>query len=282
MSDRLYEALNDHAGFYLEGSRLLAAGQTAYQAYEIWETPQWGRLLRLDGYFMTAEREEFFYHESLIHVAATAHPAPRRALVIGGGDGGSSEELLKHPGIEQVVLVELDGQVVELAREFLPSIHRGAFDDPRLALRIEDGMDYVRRGGPAFDLIALDLTDPIGPAAALYAPAFLNDCRKRLSPGGALVLHIGAPLFAPARVAGLLGNLRQAFATVTPYFVYLPLYGSLWGMAVAADGFDPRGVDAATLDARLQARGLSDLQFYNGATHHALFALPNHLATLCA
>ena len=104
MSQRLSEGLNEHAGFYLEAGQLLAAGDTAFQRYEVWETPLWGRLLRLDGFFMTAEREEFFYHESLIHVAATAHPAPRRALIIGGGDGGSTEELLKHSTIDEVVL----------------------------------------------------------------------------------------------------------------------------------------------------------------------------------
>jgi spermidine synthase len=282
---RLSEGLNEYAGFYLDGGEMLVAGETAYQRYEVWDTPLWGRLLRLDDFFMTAEREEFFYHESLIHVPTTAHPNPRRALIIGGGDGGSTEELLKHACIDEVVLVELDGGVIDLAREYLGTIHRGAFDDPRVELRVEDGMAYVRRQSPGaandFDLIVLDLTDPIGPATALYAPDFLTDCKARLGNDGALVLHIGAPVFERERVRGMLANVRQVFNKVSPYFVYIPLYGSLWGMIVASDSLDPRLPDAALLEARLAERGVSALQYYNGEVHHAMFALPNYLRQLC-
>src|SRR5438876_939609 len=118
---------------------------------------------------MTSEREEFVYHETLIHPTLTAHPSPRRVLVIGGGDGGAAEEALKHPSIEELVMVELDGKVVEIAKEYFGAIHRGVFDNPKLKLLIEDGLKYLAETKEKFDYIALDLPDPIGPATALYA-----------------------------------------------------------------------------------------------------------------
>lgn len=283
-SRRLDEALGPGAGFFFVGARLLEAGETPYQRYEVWDTPSLGRLFRLDGYFMTSERDEFFYHENLIQPAAISHPAPRRALIIGGGDGGSAEELFKHPTMERVVLVELDGKVIDIAREHLSGVHRGALDDPRLELHIADGLEYVRHTAPArqerFDLIVLDLTDPVGPAAELYGERFLRECRTLLAPGGALTLHTGAPFFQPERVAGLVRQLRQIFPRVSPYFVYVPLYGSLWGMACASDALDLRTLDAHAIDRRIADRALSHLQYYNGATHHSVQALPNFIRAL--
>ncbi|HRP95937.1 MAG TPA: polyamine aminopropyltransferase [Rhodocyclaceae bacterium] len=280
----LCEDLNEYAGFFIRPARLLDAGRSEYQDYEVWDTEQFGRLFRLDGCFMTSERDEFFYHENLIHVPAVTHPAPRHALIIGGGDGGSAEELFKHPSMEQVVLVELDAKVVEIARTHLSIVHHGALDDPRLELCVEDGLRYVRERAPAdgrrFDLIVLDLTDPVGPAEALYEEAFFRDCKALLSAHGALVLHIGAPIFQPQRLVRLMHNLRAVFRKVCPYFTYIPLYGSQWGMACASDTLDPTVLSEAEVDRRIGARGLSQLQYYNGAVHRAQFALPNYLREL--
>ena len=282
----LVEALNEDAGHYLRKGRLIEAGETPYQSYEVWETPGFGRLFRLDGYFMTSERDEFFYHENLIHVPCVAHPAPRSALIIGGGDGGSADELFKHPSMTRVVLVELDDKVVDIARKHLPTVHNGSLDDPRVELRFADGLVYVRETAPAegsrFDLIVLDLTDPIGPAEALYTEAFFEDCKRLLTEHGALSLHIGAPVFQPERVRDLVTRLRKVFRHVAPHFHYIPLYGSLWGMACAADSLDPTALDAATVDARIAERALPALQYYNGQTHHASFAQPNYLKQLLA
>ena len=159
--------------FFRKGT-LLEEGKTLFQAYEVWDTPQFGKLFRLDGYFMTSERDEFFYHENMVHPALVTHPDPKAVLIIGGGDGGSAEEVFKHPSIERIVLVELDKGVIDLARRFFGSIHRGSLDDPRMEILIEDGLKYVREIGPGrgdeFDIIILDLTDPIGPATELTLP----------------------------------------------------------------------------------------------------------------
>ena len=145
--------------------RRLLTRQTPYQLLEVLESKHLGRTLRLDGCFMTSDADEFFYHETLVHPAALAHPDPRSALVIGGGDGGALEELLKHRTIERATLVELDREVVDVSREYLPKIHRGALDDQRVTLRFEDGMKFVSTTDERFDLIYLDLTDPGTPAS---------------------------------------------------------------------------------------------------------------------
>ena len=281
---RIHEALHDEAGFFFYGAALLDAGQTPYQSFEVWNSPLLGTFFRLDGAFMTSERDEFFYHENLIHPAAITHPEPRNALIIGGGDGGAAEELLKHPSIEHVSLVELDGKVIEIARTHLQAVHRGALDNPRLRIHVTDGLNFVRqtapRAGERFDLIILDLTDPVGPAAELYTEAFLRDCKALLTPGGAMTLHVGAPFFHPDRVRQHIADLDQVFHQVTPLFVHIPLYGALWGMAIASDTLDPLALTASEVEARIRARGLAELQYYNGNTHHALAALPNYIRQL--
>jgi spermidine synthase len=282
----LTEWLSEDAGYFIKAGRLLEAGESPWQRYEVWETPRFGRLFRLDGCFMSSERDEFHYHENLIHVSAMAHDGVRRALILGGGDGGSAEELLKHPTIERVVIVELDEKIVDISRRYLRGVHHGALDDARVDVRIGDGLRYVKVDGPAaancYDLIVLDLTDPVGPAEMLYSEDFFRACRALLAAGGALSLHLGAPHFQSERVRALVQRLRRVFACVRPYFLHIPLYGSLWGLATASDRLDPLVPDADDIDRRLAERRIGELQHYNGAVHHAQFALPNHLRTLLA
>jgi spermidine synthase len=138
------EYLTNDWGFFIRSAREFERFRSPYQAVEVHDSADFGKLFRLDGHFMTSERDEFFYHEMLVHTAALAHPAPERALVVGGGDGGSAEELLKHPSIKSVTLAEIDVAVVDVSRKYLRAVHKGALDDPRLSLRITDGFAYVR------------------------------------------------------------------------------------------------------------------------------------------
>ena len=284
MSEPRYvaERLTPDFGFYLREGRLLAQKQSTYQLIEVFDNALFGRVMRIDGCFMTSERDEFFYHEPMVHLPAMAHPGPRSALVVGGGDGGAVEELLKHPGMERVVLAELDADVVQLAREWLGHIHRGAFDDPRMELRIGDARALIASCGERFDQIVLDLTDPFGPALDLYTVEFYQDCRRALNPGGVLSLHLGSPIHLPGSMARIAASLRAAFPIVRPYLQYVPLYGTLWCMAMASDTTDPALLDATEVEARIAARGLQDLQLYNGATHQALLAQPNFVRALLA
>ena len=276
----LVEALNDSTGFHIRASRLIAEKRTQYQTLQVYDTPHYGKLFRLDGYNMTSEKEEFVYHENLVHPALTAHAAPKKVLVIGGGDGGSSEEALKHPSVEQVTMCEIDEDVIKVAKEHFHAVHNGVFDNPKLRVLVGDGMKFVRETAEKFDLIALDLNDPMGPAEALYSAEFFQQCRHALAPGGALVLHIGAPVARPERVAELAQRLNGIFRIVRPYTMYIPLYGAQWAMAVCSDKLDPKSFTADEIDRRIEQRGLQDLRFYNGETHEGVFALPNFVRDL--
>ena len=281
MTERIFERLTDASGMYFEAT-LVERRRTPYQLLEVYDTPELGRIFRLDGFNMTSERDEFFYHENLVHPAAIAHPGPREALVIGGGDGGSSEELLKHATIRRVHMAELDPVVIEVAKAQFERVHRGAFDDPRLEVSVGDGLEYLRDTKARYDLVAMDLTDPVGPSAALYSAGTFRLARRAMADGGALVLHVGSPFSHPERVRETLASLRSVFRIVAPYFVHIPLYGANWGFACASDALDPRGLDPAEADRRIRERGVGDLQFYNGEIHRSLFAVPNYARTLVA
>ncbi len=270
----LLENLNATSVYGFRFKRQLLNTQTAYQHLELLESQDLGLTLRLDDSLMTSEADEFFYHEALIHPAAIAHGAPRNALIIGGGDGGALEELLKHP-LQAVTLIELDQGVVDVAREHLHSIHRGAFDDPRVTVRIADGADFVASTDQRFDLVYLDLTDPETPAGPLYTREFFQRCKGVLAPGGALVLHLGAPFYESEQVRQLNAAVASEFAHVRGYGLHIPLYGAYWALTVASDQLDAKAVDQTVVEQRLQQRGIHDLQYYNAEVHGALFALPN-------
>jgi spermidine synthase len=231
---------------------------------------------------MTSEKEEFVYHENLVHPALTAHNAPKRVLIIGGGDGGSSEEALKHPSVESVTMVEIDADVIEVAKQHFQAVHNGVFENPKLRVLVEDGMKFVRESQEKFDLVALDLNDPVGPATALYSLEFFQQLRQVLAPGGALTMHLGSPVAQPQRVAELAQRLTSVFRIVRVYTMYIPLYGSLWAMAVCSDKLDPKAFTADEIDRRIETRKLQDLRFYNGETHEGVFALPNFVRDLVA
>lgn len=277
---RLDEALTATSGVYVEASTLVASHQSPFQLIEIFDTPDWGRLMRIDGVNMTSTRDEFFYHENLIHPAAITHPNPATALIIGGGDGGAAEELLKYSSIVSCDLCELDGAVIEMAKTHLVDIHHNVFADPRLQVTVGDGLAFINNTDVSYDLIYLDLTDPIEEAAALYTPDFYRRCRHVLSHGGALTLHIGSPFSHPDRVKASIGNLGAVFGHVVPYFVHIPTYGATWGFAVASDSINISAIDAVSVNAMLDARHIGQRQFYNGEMHQAMQALPEYVKAL--
>lgn len=280
---KLIEALGPDVAMEIVGRRRLSAGRSPHQTYEAWDTASpFGRLYRLDEAFMAAEGDEFIYHENLVFPAAMTHPNPRSALILGGGDGGSARRLLLLPSMARILMVELDAQVVRLARDHLAAIHGGSLDDPRVEIRYQDALQFLGGGTvrERFDLILFDLTDPGGPAAPLYQPPFLRRCREALTEGGILTLHTASPFFQPERLRTLLDALRQAFPVVRPYFFPAPLYGGWWGMACASEGPDPAALPAIEANDRLVGRGIGDLRYYNGNVHEAQFVLPNFLRDL--
>src|SRR4051812_38590676 len=278
--DLMTEHLTDEWGFFIRSAERFERFRSRCQEVEVHDSEPFGKLFRLDGHFMTSERDEFFYHENLVHIAALAHPAPERALIVGGGDGGSADELLKHSTMHSVTIAEIDPAVIAISREHLAQVHHGALDDPRVTLQMVDGFRFVEDSRDEFDLIVLDLTDPGGPSTALYTPAFYAACARRLTAGGAMTMHVGSPVAHPARVRDTIAQLRGAFAHVTPYLASIPLYGGLWMMACCSRTLDPQQQSAAAIDARIGERGIGRLQYINGDTYRAALALPNFIRSL--
>ena len=277
LDNYLIESLNQNMGFYFKAKKSLESIETPYQNLEIYETSEYGRILRLDGIFQTSDRDEFLYHEPLIHVPTITMGAPRTALVIGGGDGGSIEELLKYACLEKVVMVELDEIVVQKSKEYFPYISKGAFGSDKLELRIEDGMNYVSKTKESFDQIVLDLTDAFGPSLNLYTKEFYESLKSILSKKGILSLHMESPIVAEKIFKRIYATLSSVFKFVRVMLNYVPLYGSLWGFAVVSDYHDPLELTQEEIAKRISKHNLHDLKFYDAKTHRALLVLPHYI-----
>ena len=260
--------------------KVVARQRTAFQDLVIFDSARFGRALALDTIVQVTEADEFYYHEMLVHVPLLAHGAARRVLVIGGGDGGAIREVLKHP-VEEVVMVELDRQVTDLCRAHLPTINAGAFDDPRLELRFEDGVDYVARCERRFDVILIDSTDPIpGPGEVLFSEPFYRGCRRILAPGGILISQFGVPFLYPEAVRAACRRLAGSFADATLYVVTVPVFvGGYMAFGWASDDPGLRNLPEDILAERLAASGI-EARFYTPAFHRAAFVLPRPIGDL--
>ncbi len=256
---------------------------SAFQRIEWHDTKAMGRMLALDGAFMLSERDEFIYHECMVHVPALAHSDPKRALVMGGGDGCIARELLKHTSIQQIVVAELDPQMVASCREHLSDVNAYSFDDPRVHVEIGDALIFLRNSTTLFDIIVMDLTDPDdADSSLLYATDAYALIRDRLSSEGVLSLHIGSAFFHAERFATTLRDLRTVFSEVHAYKAFMPTYGAEWGMACASMRSNPCALGAAEIARRLAQRGIADLRFYTPRVHASLFAWPGYAEKLGA
>jgi len=253
--------------------RVLFHDKTEHQDLILFESPQWGRVLALDGIVQTTTADEFAYHEMLVHPAIIAHGRVRTACIVGGGDGGTARELVKHSTIERIVQAELDPGVIDFCLKYLPSLSDGAFDDPRLELSYGDAAAFMAKDGECFDVILVDSTDPIGPGAALFTETFYRDCRRRLNDGGILVTQAGNPALAPGELAEVMARKRAAgFADVDFLLTVVPTYvGGFMALGWASDDATRRRVRVDTLRSRPQP---DRLRYYTSEVHVAAFAHP--------
>ncbi len=264
---------NDFTSAFLV-TRRLHEERTPYQYLEIYDSPRFGRMLLLDGAVQTTEADEFSYHEMLVHPALCTHPAPRRVLIIGGGDGGALEEALKHP-LGQATLVEIDEAVVRTCRSHLGAICKGAFEDPRCTLVIGDGIAYVAETTAQFDIALVDSTDPQGAAEGLFSPAFYAQVARRLTPSGLLVVQSGSAVYQQSLTRAVRRHLHPLFPVVRTYLAAVPAYpGVLWSFTVGTRGRDPLQVPPDEIARRIGGFGL---RYYTPTGHHAAFDLPPYI-----
>ena len=259
---------------------VLFSGATAYQKVEVLESCIFGRSLVLDGKTQSTEADEFVYHESLVHPAMLCHPEPKAVFIGGGGEGGTLREALAHRSVERVTMIDLDAEVVQLCREYLPRHHQGSFDDPRVTLRHEDARGWLAAPGDGFDVIILDLVDPLeaGTAYLLYTDEFYRLAQARLNPGGVLVTQsgpVGLPHYRECfttihrTLAGVFGHTAAAQ-------VHVPAFQTLWSFTLASDAPLLR-LQGAELEAAIVARIGKELRHYDAETHRGMFALPKYL-----
>ena len=277
------------------------SGRTQYQHVEILDTAPFGRVLRLDGKTQSSESDEYVYHEALVHPVMLQHAAPRRVFIGGGGEGATLRETLRHRDVEKVVMVDLDEEVVGLCREYLPSWHQGAFDDARAEVLHEDALGYLESADEPFDVIILDLVDPMeaGPAYRLYTQEFYRLAFDRLSEHGALVVQSGPAIAGmmagPATPDGAGGDpgvltdlvrgftalhhtLRTVFPVVSGYSPVIPDFGGAWSFVlVSKSGESPATWSPERVDDGIAARIDGDLRYYDGITHRHIFSLPKPL-----
>lgn len=255
----------------LETTRTVHREKTRYQDLAVLETVDNGKVLILDGCIMTTDLDEFVYHEMITHVPLCTHRSPRKVLVIGGGDGGTVREVLKHSSVDAVVLAEIDRRVIEASREHLPSLST-ALGDPRCRIMVGDGAEHVRTHQGQYDVIICDSTDPIGPGVVLFSEDFYRASYESLTDGGVFCAQMESPFFHGELIGRVVRSLRAIFPIVRLYLATVPTYpGALWSFALASKKYDPLGdVRAVRLDTK----------YYTPEVHKAAFVLPKFVEDL--
>ena len=259
--------------FSCKVKKTLATCQTPYQHLAVVETEAFGPMLVLNDMVMTTRDDEFIYHEMISHPPLLTHPAPKQVAVIGGGDGGAVREVLKHPTVEKVVLVEIDAEVINYCRRYLPEIACG-LADPRVVICVEDGFAFLQRSQAEFDAVLVDSPEPIGFAAKLFSAEFYTAVHAALKPDGIMVAQTESPFYNQEILAAAHNGLGRQFPLVYTYLASIPTYPSgLWSFTLASKKYDPLA------DRRLPPPGFIS-RYYTPELHASCFCLPKFVQDL--
>lgn len=273
---RFLETLYDSWGQSLKISEELVRHKSDEQELLLFNNDMFGRVLALDGVVQTTQVDEAIYHEMMVHVPLLSHDHPKSVLVIGGGDGGSLREIVKHTNVERIVLVEIDPSVIEFSKQHLPTLSNGAFDDPRIEIVIADGSKFVAETKELFDVIICDSTDPIGPGKVLFTTEFYGHCKKILTKHGIFVNQNGVPFLQKEELTETLANRKPHFKNVTFYTATIPTYvGGPMAFGWASDR--KYRVSESVLKERMEKLKSTDFFYYTPAVHKASFVLPNYM-----
>jgi spermidine synthase len=270
--ETLFDELDFRMTYAVE--RVLYEMQTEHQHLVLFEHKFFGKMLMLDGATQVAGRDEFIYHEMMTHVPIFAHGKAKEVLIVGGGDCGIAEEVLKHKSVARLTQVEIDASVVEFSKQHFPEFTRAVLGNKRFDLIIADGMDYVAKTERRFDVIIVDSTDPQGPGKVLFSKRFYAACRRCLAAGGVLVTQNGVPFLQPAELVSSVRHFRALFADAGCYLAAIPTYvGGHMAMGWATDNTRLREVPLKTLAERY-ARAAIATKYWTPEVHKAAFALP--------
>jgi spermidine synthase len=277
----LPETLFDDLGFRMtyEVERVLYEMQTKHQHLVLFEHRFFGKMLMLDGATQVTTRDEFVYHEMMSHVPILAHGRAQEVLIVGGGDCGIAEEVLKHESVQRLTQVEIDASVVEFSKQHFPEFTGPVLGNKRFDLVIDDGMNYVATTDRRFDAIIVDSTDPQGPGEVLFSDKFYAACRRCMAPGGIMVTQNGVPILQAGELTSSIGKLRKLFADGHCYVAAIPTYvGGHMAMGWASDNSRLRRLSVRTIADRYRRAGSFSTKYWTPEVHVAAFALPRFIA----
>ena len=279
-SNWFFDNLSPEEGHIHGIKKTLYSVETEFQSMEILETGSYGKCLILDGKMQSSEVDEFIYHEALVHPAMLTHPKPESVFIVGGGEGATLREVLRHKTVKRAVMVDIDKEVVDRCRELLPEYHQGAFDNPRAELRYMDARKYLEDTNEKFDVIIIDISEPVeeGPAYLLYTQEFYNIVTERLTGSGIITQQTGtiSPNFL-LNYTAVNNTLSTVFPVVSPYYANIPSFGRPWGFTLASKNVDPLNIPTEEIDKRIGKRIKGKLAFYDGITHQGVFRIPKYL-----
>ena len=258
---------------------IIYSGKTKYQLVDIVKTRDYGLALILDGLLQSAEIDEYVYHESLVHPVMISHPNPKKILIVGGGEGATAREVERYDMVEEIEMVDLDGELIELVKKYLPWSREG-FNDPRLKLTIMEGREYLsKQPDGKYDIIIMDATDPteFSPAIKLYTREFYQLAFKKLKDDGILVTQSSSPAHTLKLTLSILKTIESIFPKSCLYSVYVKSFASIWSFSVGSKGPQPSSLTPEEVDRRLRERNVTGLRFYSGEIHKALFSLTEAL-----
>jgi spermidine synthase len=265
--------ISPHVWVYLECNGILHSGRSGFQKIEVLDSLDFGRMLVLDGVINLTERDEFVYHEMLAHVPLFSHPDPHNVLIVGGGDGGTAREVLKHEGISRIQLVEIDEEVISVSKRYFPALAQ-ALDHPKVNVLVMDAVEYLKETEEKFDAILIDSTDPVvEQSGGLYTVPFYKDCLNALTERGIVAAQVGDVFFEPHLVMSVFNNLREAFHIAKIFYAPIPSYTVFpYGFAFCSNEVDPQeGLGLPRFDGSFKTK------YYNPQIHQAAFALPEDL-----
>lgn len=271
----MYHEINPmHYGVAIERDETLFKDKSEFQDVEIFKSKGLGNVLTLDGLMMTTEKDEFFYHEMISHIPLIAHKNPEYVLVIGGGDGGTVREVLKHTSVKSVEMCEIDNMVIEASKKFLPSIS-SKLDDPKVKIFVEDAIEFIKNKNNCYDVVLIDSTDPMGPGEGLFTEEFYTNVKNSLKEGGIVVAQSESPFANEIEMGKMYKLLRKVFKNVAPYCGPIPTYpGGYWSWAFCSDNVEiphcHKKVDKQRADEISK-----NCKLYNTRMQTAVFDVPN-------
>jgi spermidine synthase len=264
------------SGLTIKVDRILKSTQSEFQRIDVLDTKDFGKILVLYGSLMVSDKDNNAYNEMITHVPLFSHPAPKQVLIIGGGDCGALTEVLKHPEVEQCTMCELDHTVVETSLEFFPDLCHG-IKDPRARITYQDGKLFIEESDQKYDIVILDLSDPVGPAADLFQEEFHRQVFDRLNDDGILIAQTESPFFNPKTTRAVHANLKRIFPIVRVYTCFMPIYpSSYWSFAFCSKKYDP----IKDFDRQRWDRLGPSTRYYNADIHTGAFALPQFVQDL--